>query len=309
MKKYLVKCALMAAAVALPFALWLGWMLHLPDPMNRSIAATIRYKADLLQQTESPRVIFAGGSSSPYGTNCQMVADELGVNAICVGATAYLGLDFYIKLLDTYTMPGDIVVLAPENSLLRGCAPSYSLVWMGAGTDPDVWRCVPLSYLPGLFTTAADYGRLKREVMTPSSAGYNEAFGPLGDVTMERTSLLEQGYNTLDLFDLTPDTVDRDVLTAINRFAARMNRRGITVLFAFAPTDRLAVVSTPEQVAAYQDAIIEELNIPVILTQEQALMDGNYFYDSNNHLTSEGAVINTQNLIDGLRPYVEAMQG
>ena len=309
MKRYLFKCAALCAAILLPFALWFGYVLSLFDPMGGSIAATIRHKTDLIQQTEGPRVIFVGGSSSPYGTNCQMAADQLGVSVINVGATAYLGLDFYLNYIEVYARPGDIVVFAPEYSMMTRDNTDYSLVWMGAGRNLAVWRAVPLSYYPGVFSTVNDYYRLKKENTTPEGlangeGGYNEAFGPLGDVTAQRVSILESGYNTQDLFEMTPEAVSMENVNKINRTAQRLQKKGVTFLYAFAPYAAQAVSSTPEQWEAYGRKIGQSLNMPVIVSLEQAAFAGEYMYDSNNHLTTEGAVINTQNLIDGVKPYL-----
>ena len=301
MARYIKKMLALAVAVALPFAIWIGVLLAIPDHRGGSIAATIRYKTDLLQSTEGPRVIFAGGSSSPYGTVCAEVAQQLDCNAICVGATAYLGLPFYLRMLEVYAEEGDVIVLAPEYSLLTGESTDYSLVWEGAGQDPDVWRCLPVSYLPGMFSSSVSYLKLKLEALPYGAGGYNEAFGPLGDVTLYREPMLENGYVSGDPIDFSPERLYAENLERINRFAEKMERREITVLFAFAPADRLAVVSDEEETADFAQRVEELLEIPVILPLSKAMMEGEYFYNSNNHLTTEGAQINTQNLIDGIR--------
>lgn len=301
MARYIKKMLALAVAVALPFVIWIGVLLAIPDHRGGSIAATIRYKTDLLQSTEGPRVIFAGGSSSPYGTVCAEVAQQLDCNAICVGATAYLGLPFYLRMLEVYAEEGDVIVLAPEYSLLTGESTDYSLVWEGAGQDPDVWRCLPVSYLPGMFSSSVSYLKLKLEALPYGAGGYNEAFGPLGDVTLYREPLLENGYVSGDPIDFSPERLYAENLERINRFAEKMERRKITVLFAFAPADRLAVVSDEEETADFAQRVEELLEIPVILPLSKAMMEGEYFYNSNNHLTTEGAQINTQNLIDGIR--------
>lgn len=301
MARYIKKMLALAVAVALPFVIWIGVLLAIPDYRGGSIAATIRYKTDLLQSTEGPRVIFAGGSSSPYGTVCAEVAQQLDCNAICVGATAYLGLPFYLRMLEVYAEEGDVIVLAPEYSLLTGESTDYSLVWEGAGQDPDVWRCLPVSYLPGMFSSSVSYLKLKLEALPYGAGGYNEAFGPLGDVTLYRESMLENGYVSGDPIDFSPERLYAENLERINRFAEKMERRKITVLFAFAPADRLAVVSDEEETADFAQRVEELLEIPVILPLSKAMMEGEYFYNSNNHLTTEGAQINTQNLIDGIR--------
>ena len=301
MARYIKKMLALAVAVALPFAIWIGVLLAIPDHRGGSIAATIRYKTDLLQSTEGPRVIFAGGSSSPYGTVCAEVAQQLDCNAICVGATAYLGLPFYLRMLEVYAEEGDVIVLAPEYSLLTGESTDYSLVWEGAGQDPDVWRCLPVSYLPGMFSSSVSYLKLKLEALPYGAGDYNEAFGPLGDVALYRESMLENGYVLGDPIDFSPERLYTENIERINRFAEKMERRKITVLFAFAPADRLAVVSDEEETADFAQRVEELLEIPVILPLSKAMMEGEYFYNSNNHLTTEGAQINTQNLIDGIR--------
>ena len=304
MKKYLLKSLALALAVLLPFVLWFGYLFTIPDHRGGTIASTIRYKTDLLQTTPGPRVIFAGGSSSPYGTDCAAAADAFGRNTICVGATAYLGLPLYLELLDQYALAGDVIVLAPEHSLLQGDNTNYSLVWEAAGHDPDVWKSVPLSYYPGLFSSSVEYYHMKKDALSRPAAAYHADFGPLGDVVTPRTTLLESGYNTQDPISLTADSVFEDNIQRINHFAHRMEKRGVTVLFAFAPTDRLAVTTGPQDNAAFADTVAAGLDIPVILPLETALMDGKYFYDSNSHLTSEGAALNTQNLVNGVLPYL-----
>ena len=304
MQRYLLKAAALLLAILLPFVCWFSYVYQIPDHRGDSIAATIRYKTDLLQTTPGPRVIFAGGSSSPYGTNCAMAADALERNAICVGATAYLGLPFYLKLLDRFAVPGDVIVLAPEHSLLQGEATNYSLIWEAAGQDLDVWKSVPLRYLPGLFSASVDYYQMKLDALSRTPAPYHNGFGPLGDVTMERTPILEQGYNAQDPIHFAPDTLYGPSIQRINRFAKRMEARGVTVLFAFAPTDRLAVTSTEAETAAFAEAVADQLEIPVILPLDKALMDGEYFFNTNSHLTTAGAAINTENLITGILPHL-----
>lgn len=303
MKRWFGKLLCLLLALALTVSGWLGFVLAQPDHMGGSIAATMRTKVRLLQDTQSggPRILFAGGSSSPYGTVCRTAADATGYTALDVGATAYLGLDYYLALLGRYARAGDVIVLAPEHMMLEGPCVDYSLVWQAAGNDAEVWRTVPLSYLPGLFAASDDALRLRRETADKPDSGCRPDFGPLGDVTAPRETLLESGWNTQDPVYLDAGRFDPAMIEKINAFAARMEKRGARVYFAFAPLDEKAIQSSPAEVDAYAAAVTAALDIPVILTERQAILPARYFYDSNNHLTSEGAALNTQNLIDGLR--------
>lgn len=303
MKRFAAKLLCMLLALALTLALWVAAILALPDRMQGTIAATMHTKADLLQDTAGqPRIIFAGGSSSPYGTVCRMVEEELGCTAINVGATAYLGLEFYLQLLEQHACEGDVIVLAPERTMLAENGTDYTLVWQAAGNDPDVWAAVPLSYLPGLFCASDDYYRLRRGASdAQADVTYHPDFGPLGDVTLQRETLLASGWDTQDPVRLEAGGWSMDKVRRINRFAAKMQARGVSVFFAFAPLDAACIQTDEAQIAAYADGLTAALEIPVIVTQQQAILPAEYFYDSNNHLTSAGAAVNTRNLIDGLR--------
>ena len=304
MKTYLKKSLALLLAVLLPFVAAFGLLLKMPDHRGGTIAGSLRYKTHLLEQTPGPRIIFAGGSSSPYGTVCEEVQRQLGRTTINVGATAYLGLPLYLKLLRQHAVAGDVIVLALENSLLQGEGINYSLVWEAAGQDPQVWRSVPLSYLPGVACSGLEYYRMKKAVLHEEKPSYHPDFGPLGDVTAPRQTLLESGYLGGDPIYLQKENIYEKNIRRINRFAREMKKRGVTVVFAFAPLDILAVQTNAQQNADFAAAVEEKLEIPVIVGMDKALMEGRYFYDSNNHLTSEGAAINTANLIQGLRPYL-----
>ena len=303
--RWFQKLGAMVLALAVTASLWLGYVAARPDLLTDSIAATMRYKVQLLQDTAgTPRIIFVGGSSSPYGTDCAAVEDALGMPAIDIGATAYLGLPFYFKTLEKYAAPGDVIVLAPEHMMLAGDCVDYSLVWQAAGTDRAVWQCVPISYYPNLFRTSRQYLKQKNAAIAAGRtdvAAYAAGFGPRGDVIETRETQLASGWNTEDPVSLSQDAFDAEKIAEINRFAAHMKEKGVQVYFAYAPLDALCIETDEAAVDAYAKSLEKNLEVPVILSQQQAILPGTLFYDSNNHLTTEGAALNTENLIAGLR--------
>lgn len=319
MKRYFIKLAAFLLALALPFVALMGLAAFTPDTKRTDgMAYSLHYKVDLLQQTPSPRIIFAGGSASENGIVCAQVAEAAHRPAICIGVTAYLGLDIYLSLLERYAVPGDTVVLMLENMLLRGDCTNYELLWQAAGGDADVWAAMPPSLWPGLAMNAWRYYRGKvpdgwslwRDgLQWPdySAASRPEnlpaGFGPLGDVVAARPeSLLASGYNTEDPIALYGGAADAGALRQLHGFAARMARRGVQVLFAYAPLDRLCVTTTAEENAAFAAQVEAGLALPVLVTLEQAMMDAPYFYDTNNHLTTPGAERYTAMLVERLLP-------
>lgn len=315
MRRYFLKLAAFVLALCLPFALLLGSLFLVPDRFLPSLPGTLHYKIDLLQDTPGQRVIFAGGSAAPYGIDCAAVSAAAGRPALCVGVTAYLGLDYYLKLLDRHARAGDTVVLVLENLLLRDVGTDYLVLWQAIGTDPAAWAAVPSAQWPALAATAWRYaGQRLPDGWSPLHAGlhiqrYDAAqvlaerhpdFGPLGDVTALRTALLESGYNTQDTIYLYGGAVSDKALRSLQRAIGRWQRRGVTVLFAHAPLDELCLLSGPEQNAAYAAAAEQALGVPVLMPFAEAVLPGEYFYDSNNHLTSAGAALYTGRLLPRL---------
>ena len=292
----------MGLCLAMPFVLFFTYIHSLPSYGDKSIGATIRYKIDLIQQTEGERIILVGGSSSPYGTICSEIETELERTCINIGATAYLGLEYYINILEKYSKSGDIIVIAPEHMLLMGESIDYTTMWISVGSDIDAIKCVPYNYYSGMFSSFYGYSKLRYDSRNKEqSHGIHDHFGPKGDVVIEREALLASGYNTQDIITFSSDKIFYENLDRINKFYKKAKEQNIKVFFAFAPVDQLAISSSKEANEQFEQAVREYINTPVVLDFDTAVMEAEYFYDTNNHLTSEGAKIYTANLIEGLK--------
>lgn len=313
--RYLGKVLAFLLALCLPFVLLIGCIGFVPETTQQSLLYTLHYKLDLLRDTPGDdRILIAGGSATEYGADCQAIADATGRPTYCVGVTAYLGMQMYLNMLDRYAQPGDTVILMLEHLMLRNTGVDYLVLWQACGTDPDAWACVPPDLwlgaaasagrylaqrwptdwtpLQGLHWTSYDY--------PPGQTPHSEDFGPLGNVITPRTNILEHKYNTQDMVSLSADILDKDTVNAIRAFTDRMERRGVTVLFSHAPLNALCVTSDAAENEAYARAVRQELGLPVLVDYPDAIMDGVLFYDSNNHLNTEGAALYTQKLIEGL---------
>jgi hypothetical protein len=256
----------------------------------------------LLEATASPRVVLVGGSSSPYATNCEYLSEKLGLTCINVGVTAYFGIDFYLSMLEKTMREGDVILIAPEWSMLGGTV-SYTTMWMGIENHRAAWRMVPLKYWPRMVTSYAGYVEDKLNIYNrgvPPPA-YPPEFGPLGDVTLERETLLERGRLGDEEIPLGPGVVKPQAVRALNRFYARAVKAGVRAYFAYAPVNGLAVNTGPEKWRDMDDYLNAALDMPVLGTQAEAVMESGYFYDSNNHLTTEGARLYSERLAALLR--------
>ena len=226
---------------------------------------------------------------------------------IALGATAYLGIEYYLALIDDELHPGDIVVLAPEFAMLQNVV-SYSTTWTAVENSPALLAALPVSYWPGMVSSYYTYSRQKldlhRQKGAPTATAQEQyaafGFGPWGDIVTERESILESGCDKNNLLTLDDTSLSDDVVKAVRRFAKKAQKAGATVVLTWAPFDELAYTGTTQQLEEFQMQLETQTNLPYIGQLADCMLPAKLFYDSNNHLTSQGAELRTQMLLDDL---------
>ena len=306
MKRFFLKFFAYLLALLLPCAAYFFYQQQFPAVYNPSFMGTVPVKLRILQATPSPKVVILSGSSGPYAIEAETMEQALGMPCVVDGSIAAIGMEFCLSLAQDEIGPGDIVIVEPEFQMWAGDR-SIWVDWCCIQNHYEVYRYVPLSYWPDMICHYYDYTQRRdaefdwdspeMELMESyDSMGY----GPRGDKIEERDVRLEKGYLDSALVDVTPELLDMDCMRVLNRFIHKMEGRGATVYVHFAPFARAAVTTTPEEVAAFEQKVIDTCDAPVISRVEDALMDGCYLYDTNNHLNSEGAHIFTRLLLQDL---------
>ena len=74
------------------------------------------------------------------------------------------------------------------------------------------------------------------------------------------------------------------------------------MFFTYAPRNRLAISedSTPEARRALDAWFREALCVPVLTGLESSLVSGRYLYGTDNHLSTEGVVLRTAEIVAAL---------
>ena len=294
------------ALLAVPLG-YFAWVQSLPAMSRGSLMGSILIKQQLAENTPGARILVVGGSSVPYSIQCEVIQQQTGMPCIAMGATAYLGLEYYLSLLEDHLHQGDLVILAPEIVMLQDQV-SYSTTWMAVENDPGLLAAVPLSYWPGMVSGYYTYSRQKLDLYrqkgapTQSPQEQYEAFGfgPWGDIPGQRESLLESGYDKNNILTLTGDDLAPRVLRAIKDFAKKAQAAGARVVMTWAPFDELAYAGTADQLDALQAQLEQQTGLAYLGSLSESMLPGELFYDSNNHLTSQGAELRTQMLLEDL---------
>ncbi len=294
------------ALLAVPLG-YFAWVQSLPAMSRGSLMGSILIKQQLAENTPGARILVVGGSSVPYSIQCEVIQQQTGMPCIAMGATAYLGLEYYLSLLEDHLHQGDLVILAPEIVMLQDQV-SYSTTWMAVENDPGLLAAVPLSYWPGMVSGYYTYSRQKLDLYrqkgapTQSPQEQYEAFGfgPWGDIPGQRESLLESVYDKNNILTLTGDDLAPRVRRAIKDFAKKVQAAGARVVMTWAPFDELAYAGTADQLDALQAQLEQQTCLSYLGSLAESMLPGELFYDSNNHLTSQGAELRTQMLLEDL---------
>ena len=78
------------------------------------------------------------------------------------------------------------------------------------------------------------------------------------------------------------------------------------MFFTYAPRNAqaLSADSTPEARAELDASLRQNLCVPVLGTLEDSLWPGRYLYGTDNHLSTEGVVIRTRQVLAWLAEYL-----
>ena len=95
-------------------------------------------------------------------------------------------------------------------------------------------------------------------------------------------------------------------VTPFNAMMERFQQKGVQVFFTYAPRNAQALSdsSTPEARAQLDASLQAALCVPVLGTLEDSLWPGRYLYGTDNHLSTEGARLRTQQVISWLEEYL-----
>ena len=107
--------------------------------------------------------------------------------------------------------------------------------------------------------------------------------------------------------EYTPAAFPQWYLDAANAAWEPLQQWGVHVWLTYSPRNRLAVSAdtTDETIAALDAYLRNGLKIPVISRLEDSLLPGRYFYGTDNHLSTHGVALRTEQVIADLRTQME----
>lgn len=295
-----------------------------------SYYSTFADKFDRLLSLQGERkLVLFSGSSTRFGYDSARLDEAFSdYQVVNMGVFAYTNAVPQLLLILDCMGEGDILLHAPEFDAAQRqfCttdkldAPFFSL--MEANYDliarldlrqlEQVFSALS-SYLTaregmearGYARTALDYDEDGNPVDTPSYNAY-------GDYILYRPNAETEAPVYGLPVEYTVSAYPRETFVEpLNEMYARFLERGVRVYFTYAPRNRLAISeeSTPEARAELDEYFRGNLIVPVISSLEDSLWSGVYLYGTDNHLSTEGAALRTERIIDDIQAQLAREEG
>ena len=282
---------------------------------------TLSEKIDYLDSVQEARkLILFCGSSARFGYNSPMLEEAFpDYTVVNLGVYAYANMLPQAMLLEQYLRPGDVVLSSPELDAIDmqfcGSNAMDKETFAMMESNYDMLAEIDLSGFTGIFDAFRDYQR-SRSGMSPRSyddipAHYDEdnqpaptlSYNRQGDYILHRPSNTDRKLFGIKRAFYNPSHIREEDWQGLNSVYDCFTAQGAQVFFTYSPRSARSISpdSDASSIRALDEALRQRLHAPVISPIEDSLMDAFYFYGTDNHLTTEGAEIHTQAVIEDLK--------
>lgn len=276
-----------------------------------ALMGTGAVKFERLMTVESPKIVLISGSSSLYGMNSALFMEELDnqYELINYGCHATTPSAFFMELAAAFVHEGDLVITAPEPLYEQwGDTVFNTILWQIFEGAYNAFSCVDISGYSQVFSSFSSFNRMRKNL---PGADYNyhlEYYSALGDYELPRPNA-DANHVTFGngVLDFSSGFLTEEHCGAYNRASDLITEKGGAVLMSFAPTNRNALSEYSKKKnyrESFVDEIREKYHTVVISDLNDYLFNGRYFYDTDLHMSNEGANLRTKQLAEDVREYL-----
>jgi len=307
-KKPLLAAVLTAALLLSPFVTTAAVTFGSPMQYDDTFLGEMKDKHERLTSVKGDKIVLIGGSSLAFGLDSELLEKYTGKPVVNYGLYATLGTKAMLDMSRSHIGRGDIVVICPETD-----EQTYSLyynahsVWQALDCDLTMIRDVGKSNFGKLMAALPEFAKEKLNFIrmdakpAPSGIYAEDSFNEYGDIAVERPyNEMPTNYDPSMEIDLTTDLLDADFIDYLNEYAEDCRRKGAAVYFSFPPINAAAVVSDTEEIDEFYRTLGESLEFQIISDIYDYILPSAFFYDTNFHLNSRGALQRTSILADDL---------
>lgn len=301
MRKYIIKITGFIISLILFFSF--GLLSPTTPRASKSMLMASLKKDSLLQYTDSPRILFVGGSNLSFGLNSEIIRDSLKINPINTGIHAGLGLKYMLDDALLFIKQGDIVVLVPEYSQFyydynHGTEELLRIVF-----DANIERLKILNikqiinilhFIPKYTLSKFNPKEYINSVEKSDIYGVN-SFNKYGDTYTH----WEQPSEIVKKSHLNGEFHD-NVMKGIINFEKEIKKRNAVLYISFPCFQEESFIESIKSIDKIKSEYIKN-NFTLISEPEQYMMNDSLIFNTVYHLNKKGVELRTRLLINDLK--------
>lgn len=308
MKKFLFKVIILCSLLLIMLcSLFFAFFVCVPDQYTTSYEASIIDKIERLKSIEEPKIILVGNSNLSFGINSQLIIDEFGMPVVNLGLHGSLGNAFHEEMAKFHIGEGDVVIVCHSSYSDNGLIANTDLAWKTLERNTEYYTLIGENDREAMMNSFPIYikdsltlilnGMGNRSINGVYSRA---AFNEWGDIEWERLENKFEFTGEVSPPNINSICVDR--LNALNEYCIL---QGATLVVAGYPIGYGELTKPQEEFEKFQQELEEQLDFSVISQFTDYFIDYKYFYNTNLHLTTEGAEIRTKLLIEDIKAYLK----
>ena len=301
-----------------------------PPVYSKNYYGTFADKYDfLMANKDKKKMVLFSGSSARFGYDSIYIEDILqDYKVMDMGVFAYTNALPQMEIIRSLMKEGDVLIHSPEfDASKRQFCTTNALdddFFCMMEADYDMVSLLDMGEYTQVFSSLTKY-LMKRKSMEKtcyedSPLFYDEdgnetetpSYNMNGDYIVERTdSVSDEPIFGLKV-DYSKDAFAKSIyIEPLNREYKRFMDEGIEVYFTYAPRNKKALDDrcSGEVLLDTDEYLRSSLNVEIIGTIEESLVDGRYLSGTDNHLSTKGVEIRTREFVKEFMELKEKKQG
>lgn len=305
LRRMVQKIVLFCFVLNLLFVIYAGFFFNIVPPQyTQNYQAAILDKMQRLSDIQEPKIILIGNSSVSFGIDSEMIEREFGMPVVNLGLHAGLGNKFLERMALGNISEGDIVIVAHTDYSDNGEIEQPDLAWITIENYGELWKLLDmrewmqiLPALPNYIWQSTSLYVSGRGNRTSEEEYRRDMFNQYGDVANEREKRI---FEFEDGMIKVPE-VGRQCMRRLNALNSYCVEQNAVMLIAAYPIAAGEYTPDKQKYVSFQRKLIEHAECEVISDYTDYFIGYEYFYDTYYHLTSNGAEIRTERLIEDIR--------
>ena len=294
-------------------------ILAIPDQYGEIYSRSIVYQYDYLRSIKNEKkLIMIGNSSLMFGLDLNTMDELSGYRSVLLGGHAGYGLPFFMEMSKENLAPGDVVVIEfpgktdldafDVDLLLTGIGKRYDMYRFFVGKERRYALFRYPKYIKDSFNYMLNGGYYSDGVYSMEAMDYRGSMVyKRGECEIpypyEDAVAAEDQYLWFTIEGFEPD---KQYCDYVNDYVKYCADRNVQVLFTVPCYLDEAVVSSKEDMDAYDRSWADVLNAPYVSHQTDYIFPRKYIYNQAAHCNTEGAILRTTLLYDDIKDYLSA---